>query len=64
MYEIKPIIKRSKTIFILGQFWWIVVVLALTAGGIIYWGFLEKGFLQRKEKIAALPPYKQAKLSP
>ena len=63
MYEIKPIINVQKQSSFWGKFWWIVVVLALTAGGIIYWGVFRKRILTEEEKIAALPPYKQAKLA-
>ena len=63
MYEIKPIINVQKQSSFWGKFWWIVVVLALTAGGIVYWVFFRKRILTEEEKIAALPPYKQAKLA-
>ena len=63
MYDIKPIINVQKQSLFWGKFWWIVVVLALTAGGIIYWVFFRKRILTEEEKIAALPPYKQAKLA-
>ena len=63
MYEIKPIINVQKQSSFWGKFWLIVVVLALTAGGIVYWVFFRKRILTEEEKIAALPPYKQAKLA-
>ena len=63
MYAIKPIIEVEKQSSFLGKFWWFIIVLILISSGLIYWFILRKKPLTEEEKIAALPPYKQAKLA-
>lgn len=63
MYAIKPIIEVQKQSSFWGKFWWFIIVLILIISGLIYWFVLRKKPLTEEEKIAALPPYKQAKLA-
>ena len=63
MYAIKPIINVQKQSSFWGKFWWFIIVLILIISGLIYWFVLRKKPLTEEEKIAALPPYKQAKLA-
>lgn len=63
MYAIKPIIEVQKQSSFWGKFWWFIIVLILVISGLIYWFVLRKKPLTEEEKIATLPPYKQAKLA-
>ena len=63
MYAIKPIIEVEKQSSFWNKFWWFIIVLILIISGLIYWFVLRKKPLTEEEKIAALPPYKQAKLA-
>lgn len=63
MYAIKPIIEVEKQSSFWGKFWRFIIVLILISSGLIYWFVLRKKPLTEEEKIAALPPYKQAKLA-
>ncbi len=63
LYDIKPLIVVEKQLSVWEKFWWGFVLLFLVIGSGLYWYFFRKKALTEEERIAALPPYKQAKLA-
>lgn len=63
MYAIKPIIEVNKQSSFWGKFWWLIIMIILIISTLVYWFILRKKPLTEEQKIAALPPYKQAKLA-
>ncbi|MGC6526357.1 MAG: hypothetical protein ACON30_08780 [Flavobacteriaceae bacterium] len=63
LYDIKPLIAVEKQLSVWEKFWWGFVLLFLVIASGLYWFFFRKKVLTEEERIAALPPYKQAKLA-
>lgn len=63
LYDIKPLIAVEKQLSVWEKFWWGFVFLFLVIAGGLYWFFFRKKVLTEEERVAALPPYKQAKLA-
>ncbi len=63
LYDIKPLIAVEKQLSVWEKFWWGFVLLFLVITSGLYWFFFRKKVLTEEERIAALPPYKQAKLA-
>ena len=63
LYDIKPLIVVEKKLSVWEKFWWGFVFLFLVIASGLYWFFFRKKVLTEEERVAALPPYKQAKLA-
>ena len=63
LYDIKPLIAVEKQLSVWEKFWWGFVLLLVVITSALYWFFFRKRALTEEERIAALPPYKQAKLA-
>lgn len=63
LFDIKPIITVEKQPSVWEKFWWLfILIIAIVCSG-LWWFFFRKKPLTEEEIIAALPPYKQAKLA-
>jgi flagellar basal body-associated protein FliL len=62
MYDIKPLISVQKSNSAFWKIFLIVLLIAVIAGGLIYWFIFRKKPLTEEEKVALLPPYDRALL--
>ena len=63
LYDIKPVIHVVNQRPFFDHYYWAFILFSVCAGGVVYWLFYRKKTLSEEEKIAALPPYRRAKLA-
>ena len=63
LYDIKPVIHVVNQRSFFDHYYWALILFLVCSGGVIYWLFYRKKTLSKEEKIAALPPYRRAKLA-
>ena len=63
LYDIKPVIHVVNQRSFFDHYYWALILFLVCSGGVIYWLSYRKKTLSKEEKIAALPPYRRAKLA-